>query len=55
MEQLGGSISPLIQVPGQGLQLDALQAMLDSLVLQYNAKNSAVTNSQNANYTGKSQ
>ncbi|KAK0139233.1 Laminin subunit beta-3 [Merluccius polli] len=52
MEQLDGSISPLIQVPGQGLQLEALQAMLDSLVLQYNAKNSALMNSQNANYTG---
>ncbi|CAL8340721.1 unnamed protein product [Lota lota] len=52
MDQLDGDISPLHQGPDLGLQLDALQAILDGLVLQYNAKNSAVKNPTDTNYTG---
>lgn len=55
VDQVDGAISPLKQVPGQGLELEVLQALLDGLVLQYNAKNSAVKNSINPNNTGKSQ
>ncbi|XP_056441044.1 laminin subunit beta-3-like isoform X1 [Gadus chalcogrammus] len=52
MDQLDGAISPLKQVPGQDSKLDALQAMLDGLVLKYHAKNSALKNTTNADYTG---
>ena len=33
VDQLDGAISPLDQGPGQDSQLDALQAILDGLVL----------------------
>ncbi|KAG7279594.1 hypothetical protein CRUP_011687 [Coryphaenoides rupestris] len=52
IEQLDRAIAPLKHLPGQGSQLDALQALLDALLLQYNAKHSAVKNSMNANNTG---
>ncbi|KAJ3601988.1 hypothetical protein NHX12_029749 [Muraenolepis orangiensis] len=52
MKKLDGAISPLKQVPGLDLQLDALQALLDGLVLQYNAKNSAFKNAVKPDHTG---
>ena len=55
MDQLDRAISPLKQVLDQDSQLDALQAILDGLVLKYNTKISALKNSTNADYTGTSQ
>ena len=54
LDNLDGAISPLDQGPGQDSQLDALRAILDGLVLKYNAKNSAMKNTTNADYTGTS-
>uniref|UniRef100_UPI003AAB3FD0 laminin subunit beta-3 n=1 Tax=Centroberyx gerrardi TaxID=166262 RepID=UPI003AAB3FD0 len=52
MEQVNGDLLPLKTVPGLGSQLDKLQALLDGLGLEYNAKNDALIKSGSSNNTG---
>lgn len=52
MDKVNRDLSPLDRVPGLDSELVKLQALLESLRVQYNAKKDAMTNSVNNNNAG---
>lgn len=55
MDKVDDELSPLAKTPGLDSELDKLQALLDSLNLQYKAKKDAKDNSIDQNNAGQEQ
>ena len=53
MDKVNNELSPKERTPGLGSELDKLQALLDSLTLQYKAKKDAKDNSVSQNNSGQ--
>lgn len=53
MEKVNNDLSPIGRTPDLESELDKLQAILDSLILVYNAKKDATENSISTNNAGE--